>query len=143
MAGRTGQGHEDDGSELARPKREFTRSLWGYSRSEVDDQLAGIDATIAELQLAIDRAVTPTDQHDLVLRATRRSVEEVMERAQAEADAIRSEAKAAASQLLADAYQLVRARDGAVIDLRAEAADSTTSREDLEADLFAPDTTDS
>ena len=142
MDGQGGEGHDEGGSDLARPKREFTRSLWGYSRREVDEQLASIDATIAELQVAIDQAVNATDQHDLVLRATRRSVEEVLERAQTDAAAIRSEAQAEASQLLADAYELVKARDAAVIDLRSEVAEPPASAEQIEADLFAPDPTE-
>lgn len=142
MARRDRKANEHEPSAIARPKKEFPRRLWGYRRGDVDTRLAEIDATIGLLQVRIDATENAAGHHDLVLRATRRSVEEVIERANADAADIRAAAEAEASRLIADAYELVRARDAAVIDLRAgEPADSPESPSD--ADLFAPDPAES
>lgn len=129
-------------SVLAKPKKEFPRRLWGYRRKAVDHRLAEIDATIGLLQVQIDATENSAGHHDLVLRATRRSVEEVLERANADADAIRAAAQADATRVLADAYELVQARDAAVIDLRAATANGSADLDD-DAELFAPDPADS
>ena len=129
-------------SVLAKPKKEFPRRLWGYRRKDVDHRLAEIDASIGLLQVQVDAAQNSAAHHDLVLRATRRSVEEVLERANAEAAAIRAAAEADASRVLADAYELVQARDAAVIDLRAAARANEAADIDDDAELFAPDPAD-
>ncbi len=67
----------------------FKRSLFGYRRRAVNAHLAAVDQTMAEL-----RAEVPAEaRHDLVLRATRRSVENVMARAHADAAVIRAKAQ--------------------------------------------------
>jgi len=101
-----------------RAGRPFSRALFGYRRTQVDQRLAQIDATIVELRAGVD-AASSVEHHDLVQRATRRSVESVIEQAHAEAVRIRAEADAEAAGILADAYELVKARDH-LIDLRAD-----------------------
>ena len=93
----------------------FKRRLFGYQRKAVNEHLATVDASILELQAKVEEAASP-EHHDLVLRATRLSVEAVMEQAEADADAIREAARAEAEGMLADAYDLTRARKD-VIDL--------------------------
>ena len=105
MARRDRKAKKQAPSVIARPKKEFPRRLWGYRRSAVDGRLAEIDATIGLLQVQIDATEVSAGQHDLVLRATRRSVDDVLERANADADAIRAAAEAEASRLIADAYE--------------------------------------
>lgn len=96
----------------------FKRRLFGYQRKAVNEHLATVDASIVELQAKVEEAASPEHQ-DLVLRATRRSVEAVMEQAEADADAIRAAARAEAEGMLADAYDLTRARKD-IIDLTAD-----------------------
>ncbi len=102
----------------AKPKREFPRRLWGYHRRDVDHRLAEIDTSINLLQVQINATELPDDHDDLVLRATRRSVADVLTQAHSDADTIRAAAEAEAVRLLADAYELVRAREVAGIDPR-------------------------
>ena len=105
---------------MSKSQREFKRQLFGYRRKAVDEHLAVVDASIADLREAVERTAR-SDQHELVLRATRLAVEEVMQRAHDDAQRIRTDAEAEAAQMLADAYDIVSARE-AVIDLRPEAA---------------------
>ncbi|MGB1505598.1 MAG: hypothetical protein ACPHDT_08960, partial [Acidimicrobiales bacterium] len=51
-------------------------------------------------------------QEDLVLRATRRSVDEVLKRAEKDADGIRSAAESDAASLLAEVFGPLRDRTG-------------------------------
>ena len=143
MARRDRKAKKQEPSVLANPKKEFRRRLWGYRRKDVDDRLAEIDASIGLLQVQIDATEMSAGQHDLVLRATRRSVEEVLERANADADAIRAAAEADATRVIADAYELVKARDAAVIDLRPAPHANGSVDLDADAELFAPDPADS
>ena len=96
----------------------FKRQFFGYRRKAVDEHLAVIDASIADLREAVDRAAEPEHQ-ELVLRATRLAVEEILQRAHDDAAQIRSGAEAEAARILADAYDIAAARE-AVIDLRPE-----------------------
>ena len=143
MARRDRKANPQEPSVLAKPKKEFARRLWGYRRKDVDQRLAEIDASIGLLQVQLDATELSAGHHDLVLRATRRSVEDVLERANADADAIRAAAEAEASRVLADAYELVKARDAAVIDLRSAAASNGAAEVDADAELFAPDPAES
>lgn len=102
---------------MKRNQREFKRQLFGYRRRAVDDHLAVVDASIADLRDALRRAAEP--DRELILRATRLAVTDVMQQAHDEAGRIRTAAESEAKRLLADAYQLVAARPP-VIDLRAE-----------------------
>ncbi|MDG1878544.1 MAG: hypothetical protein P8I99_14145 [Acidimicrobiales bacterium] len=102
----------------AKAKREFPRRLWGYHRRDVDHRLAEIDTSINLMQVEINATELPDDRDDLVLRATRRSVADVLMQAHSDADTIRSAAEAEAVRLLADAYKLVRDREVAWIDAR-------------------------
>lgn len=102
---------------VKRNQREFKRQLFGYRRRAVDDHLAVVDASIADLRDALRRAAEP--DRELILRATRLAVTDVMQQAHDEAGRIRTAAESEAKRLLADAYQLVAARPP-VIDLRAE-----------------------
>ena len=52
--------------------RPFRRQLFGYRRADVDEHLTAVDASIADLRTAVDRAAEPA-HHDLVQRATRPS----------------------------------------------------------------------
>lgn len=102
----------------------FKRRLFGYQRKAVDAHLAVVDTSIAELQAKVDEASSP-EHHDLVLRATRLSVESVLEAAEADAEGIRAAARAEAEGIVADAYELARAtnRSGeSVIDLTEDEA---------------------
>ena len=96
----------------------FKRRLFGYHRKAVNEHLASVDASIAELEARVDEAASPEHQ-DLVLRATRLSVESVLEQAETDAEAIRQAARAEAEAMLADAFDLTRARKD-VIDLTAD-----------------------
>lgn len=107
---------------MARKPKTFKRRLFGYQRKAVDAHLAVIDDSVLDLQAQVDR-VTSAEHHELVLRATRLSVEETLQSAHAEAEQIRTDAEAEASRLLADAYDLVAARQS-VIDLRADQDDA-------------------
>ena len=98
--------------------RPFRRQLFGYRRADVDEHLTAVDASIADLRTAVDRAAEPA-HHDLVQRATRLAVDEILQRVHDDAARIREEAEAEASRLLADAYEIVVARES-VIDLRPE-----------------------
>ncbi len=101
---------------MRKKDREFPRQVFGYRRQAVDEHLAVVDASIADLREAVERAAEP-EHHDLVLRATRLAVEDVLQRAHDEALRIRTEAEEEAARMLADAYDIVAARE-AVIDLR-------------------------
>ena len=103
---------------MSKEQRVFKRQLFGYRRKAVDEHLALVDASIADLREAVERAAEP-EHHELVLRATRLAVEDVMQRAHDDATRIRTEAETEAARLLADAYDIVAARE-AVIDLRPE-----------------------
>lgn len=112
----------------------FKRRLFGYQRKAVNEHLATVDASIAELQAKVDEAASQEHQ-DLVLRATRLSVESVLEQAEADADAIREAARAEAESMLADAYDLARARkdvidltedEEAIFDVRPQAEPAST-----------------
>ncbi|MEM9202232.1 MAG: hypothetical protein AAGC53_11250 [Actinomycetota bacterium] len=96
--------------------RHFKRQLFGYRRRAVDEHLAVVDASIADLREAVEAASRP-EHHDLVLRATRLAVEDVLQRAHNDAEKIRSDAETEAARMLADAYEIVAARES-VIDLR-------------------------
>ena len=95
---------------MARREQPFGRQLFGYRREAVDQHLVEVDRAIGELNEKI-AALTKTDDDDLVLRATRRAVDDVLQRAHAEAERVRSDAEKAAAQLLADAYEIAAARD--------------------------------
>ena len=101
---------------MSNKDRAFKRQLFGYRRQAVDEHLAVVDASIADLREAVERAAEP-EHHDLVLRATRLAVEDVLQGAHDDALRIRTEAEEAAARMLADAYDIVAARE-AVIDLR-------------------------
>lgn len=105
-----------------RSARSFKTRLFGYQRKAVDAHLAAIDESISALQGAVDHA-TGVDQQDLILRATRRSVESVLQQAELDADRIRAEAHAEANQVLADANELADSRPP-VIDLRRDNEDA-------------------
>lgn len=143
MNRRTRKNEPTASTTASRPGREFKRGFFGYRRKEVDARLAEIDALIADLQVSIE-ATASVEHHDLVLRATRRSIEEMMERAERDAAAVREGAEAVAAKLLADAYELARARDGAVIDLRPDDAghEGDTATASVESALFAPEPVD-
>lgn len=96
-----------------RKARPFRRGLFGYRARQVDARLAALDATIAELRVAVD-AASSSDHRDLVERATRRSALRMLEATREEADALRAAARSEADAMLADAYELVRARDESV-----------------------------
>jgi hypothetical protein len=115
---------------VSKTTRQFKRQFLGYRRSAVDDHLATVDASIADLRAAVDKAAHP-DHQDLVLRATRRAVEDVMQRAHDDATRIRDEAEAEAAQVLADAYAIAGRRDE-VIDLRAAAAAEPTAVDEVQ-----------
>ncbi|MEO0495456.1 MAG: hypothetical protein AAF081_18770 [Actinomycetota bacterium] len=119
---------------MASEPKLFKRRLLGYQRKAVDAHLATVDAAIAELGEQVASATSP-DHHELVLRATRLSVEAVIEQAEADADRIRRAAHDEAAGILADAYALVRARDD-VIDLTESATDDAGDLADDEAALF-------
>lgn len=119
-------------------KRPFKRQLLGYRRKAVDEHLALVDASIADLRAAVERAAEP-EHHDLVLRATRLAVEDVMQRAHDDALRIRAEAETEAARLLADAYDIVAAREG-VIDLRPELDEERQDAAAVEAELDGVDT---
>ena len=116
----------------ARRARPFGRALLGYRRRSVDGRVAALEATIADLHAAVDGAASP-DHRGLVERATRRTAQQMLEAARDEAEAIRAAADSDASAVLADAYELVRARDEP-IDLRGGAS---------EADIGSPGARDS
>jgi len=108
---------DGEGGQMNRKnKPHFSRRPLGYRRRSVDAHLATVDTHIASLQAALDEALSD-EQQELVLRATRRSVEDVLGSAEADATEIRAQANADAAAILADAYELGRARDH-VIDLR-------------------------
>ena len=116
---------------MSKNERPFKRQFFGgYKRKAVDEHLAVVDASIADLREAVEKASEPAHQ-ELVLRATRLAVEDVLQRAHDDAVRIRSEAETEASRLLADAYDIVAARE-AVIDLRPEATDEPEVDERLE-----------
>ena len=132
---------------MAKNERPFRRQLFGYRRSAVDEHLASVDASIAELQATVER-LTPAEDGELVLRATRRAVEEVLERAERDAERIRADAETEAAQVLADAYDIGAARskvaevandisgdDNPIIDLRRPPVDNGS-------DLFADEVAD-
>lgn len=73
----------------ARPP--FKRQVLGYRRKAVDEHLAALDASIAELQDQLERVAHP-DAHDLALRATRLAVEEILQAATDDAASIRAAA---------------------------------------------------
>ncbi len=94
-------------------RRQFGRRIWGYQRSAVDDHLVTIDTTIEELKALVDGQENA--RADLVLRATRRSVEAIMAEANSEAGEIIAEAR----------LEAVRSRVGeGMIDLRGSVAPS-------------------
>ena len=107
---------------MSKSKVVFKRQLFGYRRKAVDEHLAVVDASIADLREAVGRATEP-EHHDLVLRATRLAVEEIMQRAHDEARRIRTEAETEAARVLVDAYDIAAIRDE-VIDLRPEFDDA-------------------
>lgn len=69
----------------------FKRQVLGYRRKAVDEYLAELEASIAELQDQLER-VTHPDAHDLALRATRLAVEEILQAATDDAASIRAAA---------------------------------------------------
>ncbi|MEM8706150.1 MAG: hypothetical protein AAGE98_06805 [Actinomycetota bacterium] len=105
---------------MASEPKLFKRRLFGYQRKAVDAHLATVDTGIADLQAKVEAASTP-EQHELVLRATRLSVETVLEEAEADAERIRADARVEAEAIVADAYDLARAKDR-VIDLTEDEA---------------------
>lgn len=56
--------------------RRFKSRIWGYRRSAVDQHLSAMDLTLEELEATI--TALHGERSDLVLRATRLSVEAVM-----------------------------------------------------------------
>lgn len=68
---------EPDGGDVgSKKRRRFKRRIWGYQRAAVDQHLTATDLTVQELAATIGAA--PSERSDLVLRATRLSVEAVM-----------------------------------------------------------------
>ncbi len=57
-------------------ERRFKRRLFGYQRSAVDSHLEGVEVTIDLLRADLD--TQDAERAELVLRATRQSVEAVM-----------------------------------------------------------------
>ena len=84
---------------MARTRKRFKRRLFGYRRAAVDARLDELIATIEAIENPSGPAAP--DQDDLVLRATRLSVAEVMEQAEADAEEIRQAARTEAANLLA------------------------------------------
>ena len=129
---------------MARRDQPFGRQFFGYRRTAVDEHLIAVDRSIGELNQKIAELTEP-DNDDLVLRATRRAVDDVLQRAHAEAERVRAEAEMAAAQLLADAYEIAAVRDkrrdveptsagpAPVIDLRADEADPDPTPEFTES----------
>jgi len=81
--------------------RDFERVRRGYDPAAVDHHLALIKS---QVQVYLERAAgEPDESLDLVLKATRRSVDEALHDARVRADAIIADAHADAAQIRADA----------------------------------------
>jgi hypothetical protein len=97
---------EPDGSPT--PKRAFRRRLLGYHRRNVEETLVQLTAALTSLEIRLQAAEFSAKQEDLVLRATRRSVEDVLKRAEKDANDIRRAAEAASASLLAEVFGPLR-----------------------------------
>ena len=106
-----GKGQEEP-EDTPPPKKAFRRRLLGYHREDVDEMLVHLTASLTSLEIRLQAAEFAAKQEDLVLRATRRSVDEVLKRAEKDADGIRAAAESDAASLLAEVFGPLRGRTG-------------------------------
>ncbi len=106
-----------------RKRRQFTRRLLGYQRAAVDEHLDRIDATIEELRSTLESQ--EADRGDLVLRATRRSVEAVMADAHQRAAEVVEDAHRQARDIVEDGHRVA----GAIIEEARRQAEPHTGRD--------------
>ncbi len=95
-----GAGESVTGLDPAEVMREFARVRRGYDPAAVDRHLATLARRVAEL---VERGTAPDESLDLVLQATRRSVEEALQDARARAEAVVAEAEEVAASRIAEA----------------------------------------
>lgn len=89
--------------------RDFPRTRRGYDPAAVDQHLALITTQVK--QLLERQANGPDESLELVLKATRRSVDEALQDARGRADAIIAEAQLRAAEIETDAQARCRALD--------------------------------